>query len=122
MSDTAWIDERDLGKFLKGRYGSTAGLFSAWVVYDLVRAGIPFERYRRERYRADGTRIGPDLRMSLESALLVADIFDAAYAAALRVLARRRAGLGSPEDDKRLIEVLEPMLSAGCDAPPAGDA
>lgn len=121
-SDTAWIDERDLGTFLKARHGRTAALFAAWIVKDLVRAGIPMTRYRRERYRSDGTSIGPDLRISLESALLVADIFDAAHTAGLRVLALRRAGLRPPEDDDRLLEVLDLMLSAGCDAPPPGGA
>lgn len=122
MSDTAWIDERALGKFLIERYGSTAGLFSVWVISSLVSAGVPVEQYRRERYRADGKRIGPDLRISLDSAMLVADIFDAAHTAALRVLARRRAGLRSPQDDNRLIVILDLMLSAGCDAPPVGHA
>lgn len=126
MSETAWIDQRALSKFLIERYGATAGLFSAWVIRDLVSAGIPVERYRRERYRADGKRIGPDLRMSLETAMLVADIFAAAHTAALRVLARRRAGLSSPQDDDRLLEVLEVLevldllLSAGCETPAVG--
>jgi len=52
--------------------------------------------------------------------MLVADIFDAAHTAALRVLARRRAGLRSPEDDDRLLQVLDLMLSAGCEAPAIG--
>jgi len=58
--------------------------------------------------------------MSVETAMLVADIFDAAHTAALRVLARRRAGLRSPEGDDRLLQVLDLMLSAGCEAPAIG--
>jgi len=45
VSDTAWIDELALGKFLIERYGSTAGLFSVWVIRNLVSAGVPVERY-----------------------------------------------------------------------------
>lgn len=73
------------------------------------------ELHRRERYRDDGARIGPDLKVPLETAALVLEIFAAAHQAALRAMARHDPG--QPLRFVHLDEVLELMLNAGFDPP-----
>lgn len=83
---------------------------------DLSR-GKHARRFRRERYRADSARIGPELKVPLETARLLMDVLEAAYVAALRVVARHRAGLPAASSEDRLVEVLEVLLQAGCEPP-----
>jgi len=110
----AWIDERDLGAFIDSRYGRGAQRVEIALVKFLANEGFGV-LHRRERYREDGARIGPDLKVPLDTAALVLEIFAAAHHAALRVLARNEVGL--PLRFVSMDEVLELMLAAGCEPP-----
>lgn len=110
----AWIDERDLGTFVDSRYGRGAERIEIDLVRFLAREEFG-ELHRRERFREDGARIGPDLKVPLDTAALVLEIFEAAHQAALRVLARHDADL--PLRFVHLDEVVDLMLEAGCDPP-----
>jgi hypothetical protein len=110
----AWIDERDLGAFVESRYGRGAERVEIALVRYLAEEGFG-ELHRRERFRQDGTRIGPDLKVPLETAALVLEIFAACHSAALRAMARHDAG-----HQLRFVQiddVLGLMLDAGCDPP-----
>lgn len=111
---SAWIDERDLGAFIDSRYGRGAQRFEISLVKFLADEGFGV-LHRQERYRGDGTRIGPDLKVPLDTAALVLEIFGAAHHAALRVLARDEVGL--PLRFVSMDEVLDLLLSAGCEPP-----
>ncbi len=113
----AWVDERRLGDYLQRRYGGHAGLLAVYVLRDLLK-GKHARRYRCERYRADGARIGPELKVPLETALLMLDIFEAAHLASLRVIATRHAALAQRSSGQRLEDALEMLLAAGCEPPP----
>ena len=113
----AWVDERYLGRFIRTRYGREAEPIEIALVRFLAREGFG-ELHRRERYRDDGARIGPDLKVPLDTAALVIEIFAAAHQAALRVLARDEAAL--PLRFVQLDEVLAVLLEAGCDPPSRG--
>ena len=110
----AWIDERDLGAFIRSRYGRDAERAEIALVRLLAHEGLG-ELHRRERFREDGARIGPELKVPLETAALVLEIFSAAHHAALRAMARQDAG--QPLRFVQMDEVLELMLSAGCEPP-----
>ena len=110
----AWIDERDLGAFVGSRYGRGAERVEIALVRYLAAEGIG-ELHRRERFRADGARLGPDLKVPLETAVLVLEIFAAAHSAALRAIARHDGG--HPFRFVQMEDVLGLMLDAGCDPP-----
>lgn len=111
---TAWIDERDLGAYVGSRYGRGAERVEIALVRFLAEEGLG-ELHRRERYRDDGVRIGPDLKVPLETAALVLEIFAASHHAAIRVMARHDAG--QPLRFVQIDDVLDLMLDAGCDPP-----
>lgn len=112
----AWVDERHLGRFIRTRYGRDAETVEIRLVRFLAREGFG-ALYRRDRYRDDGARLGPDLKVPLETAALVVEIFAAAHLAALRVLASDDAGM--PLRHVQLDEVLDLLLEAGCEPPTA---
>ncbi|WP_353952213.1 hypothetical protein V6K52_01855 [Knoellia sp. S7-12] len=114
----AWVDERHLGSLVGARYGADAERFEISLVRFLAKEGFG-ELHRRERFRADGARIGPDLKVPLDTAALVLEIFEAARTAVLRVLARDEADL--PLRYVQLEEVLSLLLEAGCEPPGSVD-
>jgi hypothetical protein len=111
---TAWIDERRLGRYIGALYGRQAQSLEISLVRLLASEGIG-ELYRRERYREDGARIGPELKVPLETAALVLEVFAAAHQAALRVMALHDRG--DPLRFVRMDDLLGLMLEAGCDPP-----
>lgn len=107
----AWIDERDLGAYIGKKYGAGAERLGIDLVRLLHRTGLG-DLHRRERFNDQGKRIGPDLKVPLETAALVMEVFAAAHIAGLRALARFDAGLPFKHVD---VELIDLPVAAGCD-------
>ena len=111
---TAWIDERRLGRFVGRRYGRDAEHLEITLVRFLAAEGLG-ELFRRERFREDGAKIGPELKVPLETAVLVLEALAAARQAALRTLALHDNG--QSHRFVRMDDVLDLLLEAGCEPP-----
>ena len=114
MQQGAWIDARDLGAHVDRVYGRGAQRMVLLIVQMLNSKGLS-RLERTDRYRPDGTLIGPDIKLPLETAALVLEMMAAARVAALRTLVERTSG--APLRHVAMDELLDLMLDAGCDPP-----
>ena len=114
----AWVDERMLGRYIEKKYGRRAEGVQVHLLRYLIEHGHEgLELHRHERFNAAGERIGPDLKMPLQSAVLFLDLVDAAARAIAKLLDERSDGIEPKPTTSRMMAVLDLMLEAGCEAP-----